>query len=613
MRAAANVAAHAEAVLTDVGDERGARRARAARDSLRSPRVKLVVAGEYQEGKSSLVNALLGARVSPTEPLSTTSTPIRLSWGRETKWRAQLAPAPAVEASNLRASKPEQREIDADQLERLATTQPPILDERLVTGIDVTMDHPFLRTGVNLVDTPCVSGGLSTQTAGLVLGLLPEADGLIFVTDASQELTAPELEFLRMARSLCPALLVVLTKIDLYPDWRRILDIDQGYIAPIDPEAMVLPVSPQLRAAAVRWGDPELERASGMPVLTWYLATTMMARARQTAVARCGTVLTSCLSSATVVVEERLAVLDRSTGRRRTAEQYKRASERLEMLRSEAPKRVRLELRAFTRSAATDLTNRFAGVNDMLADLVKGMDPADQWSEIEATLHRSTNRALAEHIAYVRNRAEAVVAELGQAFGLEEGRLSVQLGETEPAPGLAPDLDAPDFSGSRASKVHDLMRGAAGTGFMGVGLATMVVTGGVAALALGAGASLSTVVLTLRRDRTRELEVRRSKALQACRGWVADARAALTGYADDLYKELEFQLESQIERGLHALLKESETQRARLDSLRRVAAEKVPEEVRRVQAQADRLRLVHAHARRLGYRLARPELQVVDR
>lgn len=606
VRAAANVAAHAESVLSEVGDDGGAKRARAARDSLRAPRVRLIVTGEYQQGKSSLINALLGARATPTEPLSTTTAPIRLAWGRDTRWAARLAP---LEASG----KPELRAIDGEQMERLATTSSPSLDDRAVTGIEATMDHPLLRTGLTLVDTPCVSGGLSTQTAGLVLGLLSEADALVFVTDASQELTAPELEFIRMARTLCPALLVVMTKIDLYPDWQRILDINQGHLASVDPDAVVLPASPQLRAASVRWGDPEMERASGVPLVAWYITTTLLARARQGAVSRCGTALARSLASAARDVEERLEALDKTTGRHRTAEKYNEAVRRLETLRTEAPKRVRLELRAFTRSSGQDLTNRFAGVNEMLADMIKGVDPADQWSEIEATLHRSTNKALAEHIAYVHTRAEAVVTELRAAFGLEESRLSVELSETEQAPGLTPDLDAPELSSSRASKAHDIMRGAASTGFMGMGVATMIVTGGVGALALGAGAAVSTVVLSLRRDRTRELEARRSKALQACRTWVNDARAALADYADEVYKELELQLESQIERGLKTLLTETEAQRARLDTLRKVAAEKVPEEVKRVQGQLDRVRLVHAHARRLSHHLARPELQEVSR
>jgi len=624
VRAAVNVAGHAEAVLREVGDEAGAHQARMIRDGLRRPRVTLVVAGELQQGKSSLVNALLGARVTPAEPLATTSTPIRLAWSDRPAYGAVLAPTAD--------SGPERQTIGPRELAELAVTEAPRLDGRPVAGFEVSFDHPLLRSGVVLVDTPCVSGGLSTPTAGLVLGLLQDADGLVFVTDASQELTGPELEFLRMARSLCPALLVVLSKVDLYPEWRRILDVDQAYLAALDPEATVLPASPQLRAAAVRWADGELDRISGLPLVTWYLGSTMLAEARQVAVARSGKALSEHLSRAGDVVEERLATLERSTGRYRADQRYEQATARLAMLRAEAPKRVRLELRAFARATTTDLTGRFAGVNDVVADLVRRVDPADQWAEIVATLHRATNRALAEHLTYVRARAEAALAALGELFGLDPETLALELaslghvGESgeggeartpgepraaEPASRLPPDIDDPDFSSARAPRIHDVIRGAASTGFMGMGLGTIVLSGGMAALALGAGASLSTVVLTLRRERTRDLETRRAKALQACRAWISEARTALSDYADDLQKELDFHLESQVEKRLHLVLSEIEAERARLDVLRRVAAEKVPDEVREVREQLQRVRLVHAHARRLQHRLARPELQGV--
>lgn len=93
VRIAANVAAHAERALREVGDARGAAAARDAREALRRPAVTLVVAGEFQQGKSSLINALLGARVTPTEPLATTTVPIRLVWGEHVAWHAHLAPS----------------------------------------------------------------------------------------------------------------------------------------------------------------------------------------------------------------------------------------------------------------------------------------------------------------------------------------------------------------------------------------------------------------------------------------------------------------------------------------------------------------------------------------
>lgn len=621
MRTAVNVARHAETVLRESGDEAGAQQARATAQSLVSPRVSLVVAGEFQQGKSSLINALLGARVTPTEPLATTTVPIRFGWGRRPACRALLGAGAAVEPTGDAADGDEgpvpgparagSASIGFHELGDLAVTEQPEVGGRSVNALEVKLDHPLLRSGVELLDTPCVSGGLSTQTAGLVLGLLQQADGLVFVTDASQELTAPELELLRMARTLCPALLVVLTKIDLYPEWRRILDINHDYLADVDPEATCLPASPQLKAASLRWSDVELERASGLPLVAWYLGSTMLARARRSAIERVGKALSTRLGSAAATVEGRLAVLERSTGRHRADEQFKEAAARLELLRGEAPKRARLELRTFSRGVAADLTNRFSSVNDLLADLIKRVDPAEQWSEIEATMHRVTNRALAEHLTFVAARAEAVIAGLSEQFGLDLAGFSSDVQEPD-MPAERPEMDQPDFSSAKASRVHDVTRGAVSSAFMGVGLATTILAGPLGPLALGAGASLSTVVLGWRRERSRDLEGRRAKALQTCRSWLTDARAALSSHADDIYKELEFQLESHLENGLQGKLKEVETERARLEVLRKVAADKVPEEVRRVRAELQALRVVHAHARRLEHRLARPDVQGVS-
>ena len=83
-------------------------------------------------------------------------------------------------------------------------------------------DHraqPVLKQGLVIVDTPGM-GGLGAGHAAATLGFLPFADGLIFVSDASAELSAPEVEFLRRATELCPTVLFAQTKIDLYPHWQ---------------------------------------------------------------------------------------------------------------------------------------------------------------------------------------------------------------------------------------------------------------------------------------------------------------------------------------------------------------------------------------------------------
>lgn len=602
VRAATGIATDAERILRDVGEERGAHAAERCRAAMLAPATGVVIAGEYQKGKSSLLNALLGARVSPTEPLTTTTVPIRVRASAESGYRAHVVAADQAPAAAM--------EVTAAQFERLATSTRPSITKRDVVGLQAALDHPLLRTGLMLIDTPAVSGGLSTAAAGTVLGLLQSADALVFVTDSSQELTAPEMEFLRMARTLCPFLLVALTKTDLYPQWRRILDVDQALISEVDPDAVVLPTSAQLRMAAVRTGDAELDRESGVPVMSWYLSTTLLASARRSAIGRAGVELTDHISAAISTVEQRLSVLEESAGLRNTEKRYEDMSARVERLRSEAPRRVRLELRSFAQATRNDLVNRFAAANEAIAEFINRTDPANEWPEIEASLHRSTNRAVAEHMNYLHDRAEAVVTALVEAFGIEEGLLRLDVGDVAWTDTLHPDLDAPEFSSNGgAARVVDLSRGSLITGSMTFGFAA-ILTGGIAALALGAGAAVGTGVLSTRREKSRDVSTRRSQALQVCRTWLADSRSVVSSQADEMYKHIEFVLESQIEKGLGQIIADSEKEQARLQQLSTVAKELVPEEVRLARTQLEQLRVVHAHARRIQHRLARPDLAV---
>ena len=83
--------------------------------------------------------------------------------------------------------------------------------------------------GLEIVDTPGV-GGLSSVHGAATTGALPSADAVLLVSDAAQEYTAPELEFLRHAVSVCPNVACVITKTDLHRQWRRIADLDREHL-----------------------------------------------------------------------------------------------------------------------------------------------------------------------------------------------------------------------------------------------------------------------------------------------------------------------------------------------------------------------------------------------
>jgi hypothetical protein len=157
-------------------------------------------------------------------------------------------------------------------------------DNRLnVDRVEVGLAHPLLDRGITLVDTPGI-GGLNAAHAAATLAFLPVADALVFVTDASAELTQSELEFLASAVDAGPVILVALTKIDMYPHWRRILAIDERRLRTIDLGVRPFPVSAALRASARQLDEPVLERDSGFAELTETILGDVTRRARTTAI-----------------------------------------------------------------------------------------------------------------------------------------------------------------------------------------------------------------------------------------------------------------------------------------------------------------------------------------
>ncbi|MEO6087039.1 MAG: Isoniazid-inducible protein iniA, partial [Umezawaea sp.] len=102
---------------------------------------------------------------------------------------------------------------------------------------------------------------------------------VLLVSDASQEYTAPELEFLRQATSVCPNVACVLTKTDLYPDWRRIAELDREHLAAAGVDAELFTVSSTLRWQALLAGDTELNTESGYSQLVAYLRKRVLGQA----------------------------------------------------------------------------------------------------------------------------------------------------------------------------------------------------------------------------------------------------------------------------------------------------------------------------------------------
>jgi hypothetical protein len=231
------------------------------------------VVGEFKQGKSALINGLLGADVCPVDDDLATMAVTTVRHGDR----------PTATVHRREAGTTVVETIGPDELASWVTERGNPDNRRNVDGVEIGLPHPLLERGITLIDTPGI-GGLNAAHAAATLAFLPVADALVFVTDASAELTRPELEFLASAVDAGPLILVALTKIDMYPEWRRILAIDERRLREIDLGVRPFAVSAALGAAARDLADPVLERESGFAALTETILGDVTRRARTAAI-----------------------------------------------------------------------------------------------------------------------------------------------------------------------------------------------------------------------------------------------------------------------------------------------------------------------------------------
>ena len=159
---------------------------------LADPAVTVMVVGEFKQGKSSLINALLSAPVCPVDDDVATAVPTVIRYAE----RARAAVAGGDESAD-----PNWTEVPIDEARRVVLEGAAVASGRRRV-VEIGLPRRLLADGLVLVDTPGV-GGIGSVHAAATASALPAADAILFVSDASQELTAPELEFLSATRRLC--------------------------------------------------------------------------------------------------------------------------------------------------------------------------------------------------------------------------------------------------------------------------------------------------------------------------------------------------------------------------------------------------------------------------
>jgi small GTP-binding protein len=198
---------------------------------LEDDRFHLVVVGEFNHGKTTFVNALLGQRVLPVGVTPTTAAIHQIRWKEHPK-------AFVVSIGGAR------REIPFDEMQRFAAGGGAATAE--VDYLEIGYPASLLKERIVLVDTPGVND-LSLQRADITYSYIPRADAVLFLLDAGQILKESERVFLneKLLKASRDKIVFVIAKWDLLSpaEQGEALAYAKGHLSALVKDPVVFPVS----------------------------------------------------------------------------------------------------------------------------------------------------------------------------------------------------------------------------------------------------------------------------------------------------------------------------------------------------------------------------------
>ncbi len=237
--------------------ETGPEECRELMAKLAEDRFTLAVVGQFKRGKSSLMNAIIGQDLLPTGVLPLTSAITVLRYG----------PGEKLTIHRHRSSLAE--EAPVGRLADYVTEQGNPSNIKDVAKAVLEVPLPFLRGGLEFVDTPGIGSAIEANTL-TTYSFLPKSDAVIFVTSADTPLTRVEIDFLNRIRDHVRKIFFVVNKIDLAGDKERdevlrfvqtTLENETG-----SDDIRLFPISSALALAAKQQGDSSGYASSGIGV-----------------------------------------------------------------------------------------------------------------------------------------------------------------------------------------------------------------------------------------------------------------------------------------------------------------------------------------------------------
>ncbi|KNC19837.1 Isoniazid-inducible protein iniA [Arthrobacter sp. RIT-PI-e] len=465
--------------LVAVGDRPDlSQRLRQTLERLADPDVRVIVVGEFKQGKSKLINALVNAPVCPVDDDIATSVPTVVRFGDPAS-AFVVAPREGGTRGEDGAPELERRRIPLEEIARYVSEKENPGNVQGLASAEVGLPRKMLANGLSVIDSPGV-GGLDSAHALTTLTALPTADAMLLVSDASQEYTEPELRFLRQASRIVPNVACVLSKTDLYPQWRTVAGLDRGHLDQGgNAGTPLIPVSSDLRLYAAKTNDTELNEESGFPELVRYLRQEIVGKAAALQRRSVAQDLLSTADHLELALKSELSALENPEGLQNLLAELEETKERADQQRRKSSRwqtSLNDGMSDLISDMEHDLRDRLRKIQREAEAAIDSADPGETWDQFADWLEQRVASAVSDTFVWTNERAQWLAEEVAGLFSKDGVPLPLlQVSGTDGV--LAPVEEVADLDRGKVSlpgKVLIGMRGSYG-GVLMFGLLTGII------------------------------------------------------------------------------------------------------------------------------------------
>ena len=159
---------------------------------------QLVVVGEFSRGKSTLINALLGDDILPSDPNPTTVmlNVIKNSDGEHYLIHYRNGDVKEISKEEFKNIVAKNDNEASNFSEAIMQTQMDAMKKMQVKYAEIQKENDFGKIGIDVVDTPGINDIDKTREE-VTLKYIPESDAAIIVCSAIQQLTSSEHKFIK--------------------------------------------------------------------------------------------------------------------------------------------------------------------------------------------------------------------------------------------------------------------------------------------------------------------------------------------------------------------------------------------------------------------------------